>query len=161
LATFAVWSTWGPEPRLALALLNSVSVLIIACPCALGLATPLAVMVGMGRGAETGVLFKSAEALETLHRADTLLVDKTATLTEGRPQVAALKPVPGISDEELLRLAAGLERHSEHPLATAVVRAANERNLPALEARDFRSHGGKGVTGTVDGRSVAAGNAAL
>lgn len=161
LITFAMWSAWGPEPRLAHALVNAVAVLIIACPCALGLATPMAIMVGMGRGAESGVLFKSAEALEILQRADTLVVDKTGTLTEGKPQLAALEPVAGISADELLRLAASLERASEHPLAAAIVRGAAEKGLKLSDAREFRSVTGKGITGIVEGRSIALGNAAL
>ncbi|HEY2252624.1 MAG TPA: heavy metal translocating P-type ATPase, partial [Planctomycetaceae bacterium] len=124
LMTFLSWSVWGPEPRLAHALVNAVAVLIIACPCALGLATPMAIMVGMGRGAEVGVLFKTAETLEVLQRADTLVVDKTGTLTEGKPQLTTLEPAAGFSADELLRLAASLERASEHPLAAAIVRGA-------------------------------------
>lgn len=161
LATFAAWSAWGPEPRLAHALVNAVAVLIIACPCALGLATPMAVMVGTGRGAEAGVLFKNAEALEILEKADTLVVDKTGTLTEGKPQVVALEALAGFQADEVLRLAASLERGSEHPLAAAIVRAAAEKSLPLTEARDFRSVTGKGVTGTVDGRAIALGSAAF
>jgi Cu+-exporting ATPase len=161
LITFAIWSAWGPEPRLAHALVNAVAVLIIACPCALGLATPMAIMVGTGRGAEVGVLFKSAEALEILQRADTLVVDKTGTLTEGRPQLAALEPVSGFSADDLLRLAASLERASEHPLAAAIDRGAADKGLKLADARDFRSVTGKGVSGIVEGRSVALGNAAL
>ena len=161
LAAFAGWSLWGPEPKLAHALVNAVAVLIIACPCALGLATPMAVMVGTGRGAEAGVLFKNAEALEILERADTLVVDKTGTLTEGKPRLAALEPATGFGADELLRLAASLERGSEHPLAAAIVAAANEKHLAMTEVRDFRSATGKGVTGTVDGRAVALGNSAL
>jgi len=161
IVTFVVWGLSGPEPRLAHALVNAVAVLIIACPCALGLATPMAVMVGTGRGAEAGVLFKNAEALEVLARADTLVVDKTGTLTEGKPQLTRLEPVSGFQADEVLRLAASLERGSEHPLADAIVRAAVEKGLHLVEARDFRSLPGKGVTGTVDGQSVALGNAAL
>lgn len=161
IVTFVIWSLWGPEPRLAHALVNAVAVLIIACPCALGLATPMAVMVGTGRGAEAGVLFKNAEALEILARADTLVVDKTGTLTEGKPQLTRLEPVGGFQADEVLRLAASLERGSEHPLADAIVRAALEKGLHLVEPRDFRSLPGKGVTGTVDGHSVALGNAAL
>ncbi len=161
LITFAVWSVWGPEPRLAHALVNAVAVLIIACPCALGLATPMAIMVGVGRGAEGGVLFKSAEALEVLQKADTLVVDKTGTLTEGKPQLTALEPVAGLLAEDLLRLAASLERASEHPLAAAIVRGAADKGLKLAETRDFRSLTGKGVSGFVEGRSVALGNVAL
>lgn len=161
IATFVIWSVWGAEPKLAHALVNAVAVLIIACPCALGLATPMAVMVGTGRGAESGVLFKSAEALEILEKADTLVVDKTGTLTEGRPQLVVLEPAAGFQADELLRLAASLERGSEHPLAAAIVKAAGEKGVQLIDAGDFRSVTGKGVTGTVDGRSVALGNAAL
>jgi Cu+-exporting ATPase len=161
LAAFAAWSLWGPQPRLAHALVNAVAVLIIACPCALGLATPMAVMVGTGRGAEAGVLFKNAEALEVLEKADTLVVDKTGTLTEGKPRLAALEPAAGFSADDLLKLAASLERGSEHPLASAIVAAANEKRLALTEVRDFRSVTGKGVTGTIEGRALALGNAAL
>ncbi len=161
LVTFVVWSLWGAEPRLAHALVNAVAVLIIACPCALGLATPMAIMVGMGRGAAAGVLFKTAEALEILQRVDTLVVDKTGTLTEGKPQLAVLEPAAGFSGDELLRLAASLEQASEHPLAAAIVRGAADKGLQLVDAREFRSVTGKGITGTVDGRSVALGNAAL
>jgi Cu+-exporting ATPase len=161
LAAFAAWGLWGPEPRLAHALVNAVAVLIIACPCALGLATPMAVMVGTGRGAEAGILFKNAEALEVLEQADTLVVDKTGTLTEGKPRLAALEPSAGFDADELLRLAASLERGSEHPLAAAIVAAAMEKQLSLSEMRDFRSATGKGVTGTVDGKAVALGNTAL
>jgi Cu+-exporting ATPase len=161
LAAFAAWGLWGPEPRLAHALVNAVAVLIIACPCALGLATPMAVMVGTGRGAEAGVLFKNAEALEVLEKADTLVVDKTGTLTEGKPRLATLEPAAGFGADELLRLAASLERGSEHPLAAAIVAAANEKQLSLTDVRDFRSVTGKGVTGTADERAVALGNTAL
>ncbi len=161
LLTFVVWGAWGPPPRLAHALVNAVAVLIIACPCALGLATPMAIMVGTGRGAENGVLFRDAEALEVLQRVDTLVVDKTGTLTEGKPRLVTLEPAEGLTPEELLRLAAGLERGSEHPLAAAVVRAAEERGLTVPAARNFQSVTGKGVKGEVDGRSVALGNVAL
>jgi Cu+-exporting ATPase len=161
LLTFAVWALWGEPPRLAHALVNAVAVLIIACPCALGLATPLAIMVGTGRGAESGVLFKNAEALETLQKADTLIVDKTGTLTEGKPRLAAVDPAGDITADELLRLAASLERGSEHPLATAILNGAEERKLSLAEAQDFRSVTGKGVLGTVEGRQVLLGNAAL
>ncbi len=159
--TFIVWGLWGAPPRLAHGLVNAVAVLIIACPCALGLATPMAVMVGTGRGAEAGILIKNAEALEVLHRADTLVVDKTGTLTEGKPRLAVLEPAGGFRDEDLLRLAASLEQGSEHPLAAALVGAARERGLALSPATDFRSVTGKGVTGHVDGRRVALGNAAL
>jgi P-type Cu+ transporter len=159
--TFVVWGLIGPEPRMAHALVNAVAVLIIACPCALGLATPMAIMVGVGRGAENGVLIKNAEALEVLGRADTLVVDKTGTLTEGRPQLARVEPAAGFTADELLRLAASLERGSEHPLAAAVVKGAEAQGLSLVEARDFQSVTGQGVTGKVEGREVALGNAAL
>ena len=157
---FVAWATLGPEPRLAHALVNAVAVLIIACPCALGLATPMAIMVGTGRGATAGVLVKSAEALETMEKVDTLLVDKTGTLTEGKPSLSRVVALEGADEMELLRLAASLERASEHPLAAAVVGAAKERGLALLEAREFRAAPGKGITGVVDGRPVALGTAA-
>jgi Cu+-exporting ATPase len=159
--TFIVWSIWGEPPQLAHALVNAVAVLIIACPCALGLATPLSVMVGVGRGAEHGILIKNAEALEVLEKADTLVVDKTGTLTEGKPRLVAVEPAAGFPEEELLRLSASLERGSEHPLAAAIVKGAEGRGLRLAEARDFQSATGKGVMGSVDGRKVVLGNAAL
>jgi Cu+-exporting ATPase len=159
--TFVVWGNWGPEPRWAHALVNTVAVLIIACPCALGLATPMAIMVGTGKGAEHGVLIKNAEALEVLQKADTLVVDKTGTLTEGRPKLAAVEPSAGFTAEELLRLAASVERGSEHPLAAAIVKGAEDRGLAVADCRDFESITGKGVRGKVDGRTVVLGNAAL
>jgi Cu+-exporting ATPase len=159
--TFVIWAAWGPPPRLAHALVNAVAVLIIACPCALGLATPLSIMVGTGRGAETGVLFRNAESLETLHQADTLVVDKTGTLTEGKPRLAEVEPTPDFTADELLRLAASLERGSEHPLAAAIVQGAESRGLRLAEVQDFQSITGKGVAGTVDGRRVLLGNAPL
>ncbi len=158
LLAFVAWSIWGPEPRLTFGLIAAVSVLIIACPCALGLATPMSIMVGVGRGAQSGVLIKNAEALERLEKVDTLVVDKTGTLTEGRPSVVALESVQGIHEDEMLRLAASLERQSEHPLADAIVRAALERNLALADAANFDSPIGKGVVGTVDGRSLVIGN---
>jgi Cu+-exporting ATPase len=158
---FAAWATVGPEPRLAHALVAAVAVLIIACPCALGLATPMAIMVGTGRGATAGVLVKSAEALERLEKVEVLLVDKTGTLTRGRPAVARVETVPGGDPDLLLRLAASLERGSEHPLASAIVAEATRRGLPLVEARAFRSVPGKGVTGEIEGTAVALGNAAL
>ena len=161
LLTFAVWSIWGTEPKLAHALVNAVAVLIIACPCALGLATPMAIMVGVGRGAENGILIKNAEALEILQRADTLVVDKTGTLTEGKPRLAAVEPANGFTADEILRLAAGLERGSEHPLAAAIIQGAEEKHLTIPTELDFQSVTGKGVTGTVEGRKAAFGNAAL
>jgi Cu+-exporting ATPase len=161
IAAFVGWAVWGPPPALAYALISAVSVVIIACPCALGLATPMSIMVGIGKGAEVGVLIKSAEALERMERVDTLVVDKTGTLTEGRPRVVAMIPAAGLSDAELLRLAAGLERASEHPLAVAILAAANESGIAADEPTAFGSVTGKGVTGKVGGRSVALGNAKL
>jgi Cu+-exporting ATPase len=159
--TFIVWSTVGEEPRLAHALVNSVAVLIIACPCALGLATPMAIMVATGKGAENGVLFRDAEALETLHKAGTLVVDKTGTLTEGKPQLVTVEPAAGFSADELLRLAASLERGSEHPLAGAIIKAAEAKGLPLADPTDFQAITGKGVVGQVAARRVALGNAAL
>jgi Cu+-exporting ATPase len=159
--TFVVWATRGPEPRLAYALLNAVAVLIIACPCALGLATPMSIMVATGRGARAGVLIRSAEALEVLEKVDTLVVDKTGTLTEGKPRVAVVLPAEGQTDADLLRLAAGLERASEHPLAAAITDAAAARGLAQAEATDFRYLTGRGVTGAVDGHAIALGNGAL
>jgi P-type Cu+ transporter len=155
---FVAWAIWGPEPRLAYGLVAAVSALIIACPCALGLATPMSIMVGVGRGAQAGVLIKNAEALERLEKVDTLVIDKTGTLTEGKPKVVALKPAPGVSEEELIRLAASLERGSEHPLAGAVVGAASDRNLALAKVEHFESVSGKGVTGTIEGRKVVLGN---
>jgi P-type Cu+ transporter len=155
---FLAWSIWGPEPRLTFALIAAVSVLIIACPCALGLATPMSIMVGVGRGARSGVLIKSAEALERLEKVDTVVIDKTGTLTEGKPQVVAVLTAPGRSDVELLRLAASLERGSQHPLAAAVIAAAQRRNLPLAPARDFEAPAGKGVTGSVEGGRLVIGN---
>lgn len=159
--TFSVWWGWGPEPRLAHAVVNAVAVLIIACPCALGLATPIAIMVGTGRGALAGVLIKNAEALEIMEKVDTLVVDKTGTLTEGKPKLVAVQVEEGFVEEQLLRLAASLERASEHPLAEAIVRGAEEKGLALLKAENFQSLTGKGVTGEVDGYRVAAGNVAL
>ena len=159
--TFAVWAARGPEPRLAYALVNAVAVLIIACPCALGLATPMSIMVATGRGARAGVLIRSAEVLEVLEKVDTLVVDKTGTLTAGRPRVAVVMPTADRTEAELLRLAASLERGSEHPLAGAITDAAAARGLALAEASDFRYLTGRGVTGTVDGRAVALGNDAL
>ncbi|WP_156376919.1 MULTISPECIES: copper-translocating P-type ATPase [unclassified Brevundimonas] len=154
-----VWGLAGPEPRLSYALVAAVSVLIIACPCALGLATPISIMVGVGRGARAGVLIRNAEALERFEKVDTLVIDKTGTLTEGRPSVTVIRPAPGVDEAELLRLSASLERSSEHPLAGAIVRAAAERNLTLSQPTEFDSPVGRGVTGVVDGRRVALGNA--
>jgi P-type Cu+ transporter len=159
--TFVVWAVLGPEPRLAHALLNAVAVLIIACPCALGLATPMSIMVGVGRGATAGVLIKNAEALEVMEKVDTLVVDKTGTLTEGKPAVATIVPVGGHTSDEVLRWAASLEQGSEHPLAGAIVQSATERKVQLSAASDVRAIPGKGVIGTVDRRSVAVGNRAL
>ena len=159
--TFIVWATIGPEPRMAYALINAVAVLIIACPCALGLATPMSIMVATGKGAQAGVLFKNAEAIEVLREIDTLVVDKTGTLTEGKPKLVTVAPVGAISETELLRLAASLERGSEHPLAAAIVAGAQERGIALANAEAFESLTGKGVKGTVDGHSVALGNRAL
>ncbi len=159
--TFAVWALLGPEPRFAYALVNAVAVLIIACPCALGLATPMSIMVGTGRGATAGVLIKNAEALEAMEKVDTMVVDKTGTLTEGKPRVVSVIAAEGRDESELLRLAASLERVSEHPLAAAVVAAAEERGLTPSEPSGFRSLTGHGVTGTVDGHTVAVGNLKL
>jgi len=161
VATFAVWALVGPSPRLPHALVNAIAVLIIACPCALGLATPMSIMVAMGKGAHAGVLFKNAEALELLQRVDTLVLDKTGTLTEGKPRVVSVVPSEGVDEDEVLRLCAGLERASEHPLGAAIVARAQERGLAIPAARDVRSIPGRGVTGTIDGRSIAAGNARL
>lgn len=155
---FIGWAMFGPEPAYTFALVSAVSVLIIACPCALGLATPISIMVGVGRGAQAGVLIKNAEALERFETIDTLVIDKTGTLTEGRPAVTAIRPAPGFEEAELLRLAASLERGSEHPLADAVVRAALDRGLTLTEATGFDSPVGKGVLGTVDGRRLVLGS---
>ena len=138
LLAFVAWSIWGPEPRFTYGLIAAVSVLIIACPCALGLATPMSIMVGVGRGAQSGVLIKNAEALERMEKVDTLVVDKTGTLTEGKPSVVAIKTAAGIDEDELLRLTASLERSSEHPLAAAIVRSANERGLALARRRELR-----------------------
>jgi len=159
--TFIAWALWGPEPRLAYALVSAVAVLIIACPCALGLATPMSIMVAAGRGARAGVLFRNAEAIEVLRDVDTLVVDKTGTLTEGRPKLVAVEPSAGHDEADLLRLTASLEQGSEHPLAAAIVAGAKERGLALAGAEDFASVTGKGVTGRVEGRAVALGNRAL
>jgi len=159
ILAFAAWGLWGPEPRLSYAIVAAVAVLIIACPCALGLATPMSIMVGVGRGAEAGVLIKNAEALERMEKVDTLVVDKTGTLTEGKPAVTGLLPAAGFDEEEVLRLAASLEKASEHPLAAAVVAAAADRKLALAEARDFDAPTGKGVLGTIEGKRVVLGTA--
>jgi P-type Cu+ transporter len=161
LAAFVAWFAWGPSPALSYAIIAAVAVLIIACPCALGLATPMSIMVGVGRAAQRGVLIRNAEALEQMQKVDTLVVDKTGTLTEGRPKVVAIQP-DGTRDEgELLQLLASVERASEHPLAAAIVSAAQERGLALLQATDFDSPVGKGVLGTVDGRKIVCGSAKL
>jgi Cu+-exporting ATPase len=159
--TFALWMIFGPEPRLAFALVNAVAVLIIACPCALGLATPMSIMVGVGRGAQEGVLVKHAEALERLEKVTTLVVDKTGTLTEGKPRLVETRPAAGFEAEELLRLAASLEQGSEHPLAAAIVRGAREQGVALVEVQDFESVTGGGVLGKVEGRTVLAGKLAF
>ncbi|HLY54637.1 MAG TPA: heavy metal translocating P-type ATPase [Stellaceae bacterium] len=161
VAAFAAWLVFGPPPAYAYALVAAVSVVIIACPCALGLATPMSIMVGVGKGARAGVLVRDAEALERLERVDTLVIDKTGTLTEGKPRVVAVAPEAGVEEAELLRLAASLERSSEHPLAAALVAAAAERGLSLAEPGEFAALTGKGVIGRVDGRRVAVGNASL
>jgi P-type Cu+ transporter len=159
--TFIAWAIFGPEPRLAHAIVNAVAVLIIACPCALGLATPMAIMVGTGRGAHAGVLIKNAEALETLEKVDTLVIDKTGTLTEGKARFIAVNAQPGFSEDELLHLTASLERGSEHPLAGPILTAAEERRIRPSEPKSFESLSGKGIVGSIDGKHVAAGNWAL
>jgi len=159
LAAFAAWSVFGPEPRLAFGLVAAVSVLIIACPCALGLATPMSIMVGIGRGAQAGVLIKNAEALERMEKIDTLVIDKTGTLTEGKPKVVAVVPAVGFDENAVLRLASSVEQGSEHPLALAIVAAARERRFALSATSGFDSPTGKGVVGTVDGHRLALGNA--
>jgi P-type Cu+ transporter len=161
VVAFIAWAVWGPAPALSYALIAAVSVLIIACPCALGLATPMSIGVGVGKGAGAGVLIKSAEALEHMEKVDTLVVDKTGTLTEGKPKVTAIVPAVGLSESEILPLAASLERSSEHPLAAAIVTAAKDRGAATQEPTDFASVTGKGVTGKIGGRLVALGNAKL
>jgi P-type Cu+ transporter len=161
LITLAVWGIWGPEPRLAHAIVNAVAVLIIACPCALGLATPMSIMVGTGRGALAGVLIKNAEALETMEKVNTLVVDKTGTLTEGKPKLTSVVPLSGFDEGVVLWLGASLERASEHPLAAAIVSGAQEKGITLTAVNEFRSITGKGVTGTVEGRVVALGNLKL
>jgi Cu+-exporting ATPase len=155
---FLAWSVWGPEPRFTFGLIAAVSVLIIACPCALGLATPMSIMVGVGRGARGGVLIKNAEALERMEKVDTIVIDKTGTLTEGKPKVVAVRAAPGQPEAELLQLAASLEHSSQHPLGAAIVAAARDRGLPLAPAHDFDAPAGKGVTGSVEGRRLVIGN---
>jgi Cu+-exporting ATPase len=159
LIAFGAWTWFGPEPRMAFGLVAAVSVLIIACPCALGLATPMSIMVGVGRGAQAGVLIKNAESLERMEKVDTLVVDKTGTLTEGKPKVVAIVPAVGFNETDILRLAATVERASEHPLADAIVRSAKERNLDLGNVDEFDSPTGKGATGNVDGKTIVLGNA--
>ncbi|MGE3305856.1 MAG: heavy metal translocating P-type ATPase [Rhizobiaceae bacterium] len=161
MLAFVAWSVWGPEPSFTYGLVAAVSVLIIACPCALGLATPMSIMVGVGRGASSGLLIRNADALERMERVDTLVVDKTGTLTEGRPTLRAVHAANGFAEDDVLRLVASLERASEHPIGAAIVAGASERGLELADARDFDSPTGKGVTGTVDGRAVLAGSAAF
>ncbi len=161
ILTFGLWLAFGPEPRFAYALVNAVAVLIIACPCALGLATPMSVMVGTGRGARSGVLFRDAEALETLEKIDTLVIDKTGTLTEGKPRLVTVQPAAGLDERELLRVAAGLERGSEHPLAAAILAGAKDRGIEPPAVEKFRAVTGKGVIATLDGSEVGLGNRAL
>jgi P-type Cu+ transporter len=159
--TFIAWAVFGPEPRFAHAIVNAVAVLIIACPCALGLATPMAIMVGTGRGAHAGVLIKNAEALETLEKVDTLVIDKTGTLTEGKPRVVSVDPTNDISESELLHLVASLEQGSEHPLASAILSAAKERGLTLAGVSEFRSYAGKGISGRIESKLVVVGNEQL
>ena len=161
LAAFVAWAIWGPQPAMAFALIAAVSVLIIACPCALGLATPMSIMVGTGRGAQAGVLIRNAEALERFEKIDTLVVDKTGTLTEGKPRVTTIETTGGTADDDLLRLVASLERGSEHPLAAAIVDAASDGELDLIEPTRFEAVAGKGVNGEVDGRRVVLGNARM
>jgi Cu+-exporting ATPase len=161
ILAFLAWLLFGPQPAFAFALIAAVSVLIIACPCALGLATPMSIMVGVGRGAQAGVLIKSAEALEQLEKVDTLVVDKTGTLTEGKPRVTAILPRPGFDEDAVIRFAASLERSSEHPLAAAIIAEAQARGASLTEATDFRAETGMGVVGRIDGRRVALGNVKL
>jgi Cu+-exporting ATPase len=160
VATFVVWNLVGPEPRFGHALLNAIAVLIIACPCALGLATPMSIMVGTGRGAHAGVLVKNAEALQALEKVDTLVIDKTGTLTEGRPKLIAAKPLGDLGEDALIAAAAAVESRSEHPLARAIVEAAEARRLELAPAEDFESQTGLGISGRVGGRAIVVGNAA-
>ena len=161
IADFAAWMIWGPAPAFSYALVAAVSVVIIACPCALGLATPMSIMVGIGKGAGAGVLIKNAEALERFEKVDTLVVDKTGTLTEGKPRVVAVVPAKGFDEIGILALGASLERSSEHPLAAALTAAAHERNIMLQDVSEFTSLTGKGVTGTVGGRAVGVGTIKL
>ena len=161
VVAFIAWSVWGPAPAYAYALVSAIAVLIIACPCALGLATPMSIMTATGRGAQAGVLIKNAEALERFAKVDTLIVDKTGTLTVGKPKLVAVLPEAGREESEVLCLAASLERGSEHPLAAAIVAGAEERGVTLSHAEDFEAVTGKGVKGTVDGKRVALGNAKM
>jgi Cu+-exporting ATPase len=161
LLAFSAWMMFGPEPRLTYALVAAVTVLIIACPCALGLATPMSIMVGVGRGAHSGILIRDAQALERFERIDTMVIDKTGTLTEGKPKVVRIITAEAFEEREMLRLSASAERGSEHPLARAILSAAGERGIDLSEVRDFASPSGKGATGTVDGKAIALGNAML
>jgi Cu+-exporting ATPase len=161
IITFIVWSIFGPDPKMAHALINAVAVLIIACPCALGLATPMSIMVATGRGASMGILFRNAEAIEVMRKIDTLVVDKTGTLTEGKPRVVTVSTVSGGDEREVLHLAASIEKGSEHPLAAAIVNGAAEKGLDPVEAADFESVTGKGVKGSVDGQPIVFGNIKL
>jgi P-type Cu+ transporter len=161
VVAFAAWMTFGPQPRFTYGLLAAVTVLIIACPCALGLATPMSIMVGVGRGARSGILIRDAEALEQFEGIDTIVIDKTGTLTEGRPKLVSIATLPGADEDALLRLAASVERGSEHPLALAILNAARERGLALGEVTGFASPSGKGALGTVDGNAVVLGNAVL
>src|SRR2546423_4767938 len=159
--TFVVWSIWGPEPRMAHGLVNAVAVLIIACPCALGLATPMSIMVATGKAALNGILFRNAEAIEVMRKVDTLVVDKTGTLTEGKPQIESIVTNGIVDEQTLLRLAASLERSSEHPLANAIVSGAGARGVELTGASGFKSLTGRGVLGSVDGHRVALGNRSI
>ncbi len=161
ILTFAVWALWGPDPKMAHALINAVAVLIIACPCALGLATPMSIMVATGKGATMGILFKNAEAIETMCKVNTLVVDKTGTLTEGKPKLVVVVPAEGFGEPEVLRLAASLEKGSEHPLAAAIVKGAEEKKTDFAKVEDFKSVTGKGVQGSIEGRRVVLGNQTL
>jgi Cu+-exporting ATPase len=161
VVTFIIWLAVGPDPRFAHALVNAIAVLIIACPCALGLATPMSIMVATGKGAQAGVLIRNADALETMEKVDTIVVDKTGTLTEGHPELVTVEPAEGISEDDLLTLAAGVETSSEHPLAAAIVRGTEKRNLTPGKASGFQSTTGEGAEAKVDDRKVAVGNAKL
>lgn len=161
ILTFLVWATFGPEPRFIFALTNAIAVLIIACPCALGLATPMSIMVGVGRGAQTGILIKNAEALEKMNKIDTLIIDKTGTITEGKPSVEKVEVIPGVNIIQVLQQIASLNRYSEHPLAQAIIKYVKEKNVTFLDVKDFNAYAGKGITGTVEGRKVVFGNKKL